>query len=59
VRRARGGIEGNGVTDVLFGDAAPSGKLPHTWPRTMKQIPINVGDTGIEPLFPYGFGLSY
>jgi beta-glucosidase len=36
------GSEGAGITDVLFGDAHPSGKLPHSWPRSMAQIPINV-----------------
>jgi beta-glucosidase len=53
------GSEGAGVTDVLFGDYAPTGKLPHTWPRTMAQIPINQGDTTYDPLYPYGHGLSY
>ncbi|AOS97155.1 Periplasmic beta-glucosidase precursor [Microbulbifer aggregans] len=53
------GSEGNGVADVLFGDYAPTGKLPVTWPRDLKQIPINVGDEGYDPLFPYGFGLTY
>ncbi|MEW6060835.1 MAG: glycoside hydrolase family 3 N-terminal domain-containing protein [Bacteroidota bacterium] len=53
------GTEGEGITDVLFGDYAPTGKLPHSWPRSMKQIPINVGDENYDPLFPYGFGLTY
>lgn len=53
------GTEGQGVADVLFGDYAPTGKLPHSWPRSMSQIPINVGDEKYDPLFPYGFGLTY
>ena len=53
------GSEGAGVTDVLFGDAAPGGKLPHSWPRSMEDIPINLGDSRYEPLFAYGFGLTY
>jgi len=52
------GSEGAGVADVLFGDVKPSGKLPHTWPKSLDQIPINDGD-GKEGLFPYGFGLTY
>jgi beta-glucosidase len=53
------GSEGAGITDVLFGDAHPSGKLPHSWPRSMAQIPINVGDASYDPLYPFGFGLTY
>jgi len=53
------GTEGQGVADVLFGDYKPSGKLPVSWPRTMEQIPINVGDARYDPLFAYGFGLTY
>ncbi|MBP7462033.1 MAG: glycoside hydrolase family 3 C-terminal domain-containing protein [Candidatus Delongbacteria bacterium] len=53
------GSEGQGVTDILFGDFPPTGKLPHTWPRHLDQIPINHDQTGIDPLFPYGFGLTY
>ena len=53
------GSEGAGVTDVLFGDVAPVGKLPFTWPRTMAQIPINQGDTTYDPLYPYGHGLTW
>lgn len=52
------GSEGAGVADVLFGDVAPSGKLPHTWPKDASQIPINDGD-GKTGLFPLGFGLTY
>jgi len=53
------GSEGEGISDVLFGDYKPTGKLPHSWPRSMQQIPINQGDAKCDPLFPYGFGLSY
>jgi beta-glucosidase len=53
------GTEGDGVADVLFGDYNPTGKLSHSWPRSMSQIPINVGDRNYDPLFKYGFGLSY
>lgn len=51
------GSEGAGVSDVLLGDAPFVGKLPHTWPRSMDQIPINVGDEPYDPLYPYGHGL--
>jgi beta-glucosidase len=53
------GTEGGGVADVLFGDRAPVGKLPHSWPRSAAQVPINVGDADYDPLFPFGFGLTY
>ncbi|MFE0476755.1 glycoside hydrolase family 3 N-terminal domain-containing protein [Streptomyces sp. NPDC058947] len=52
------GTEGGGVADVLFGDHAPTGKLPMTWMRSASQQPINDGD-GKSPLFPYGHGLTY
>jgi beta-glucosidase len=52
------GTEGAGVADVLFGDYAPTGKLPSTWMQTVSQQPINDGD-GKPALFPFGFGLSY
>ena len=53
------GTEGTGVADVLFGDYKPTGKLAFTWPRAMAQLPINVGDANYDPLFPYGYGLTY
>ncbi|MFL5305311.1 MAG: glycoside hydrolase family 3 protein [Polyangia bacterium] len=53
------GSEGAGVTDVLFGGTHPTGKLPRTWPSSMSQIPINQGDATYNPLYPYGFGLTY
>jgi beta-glucosidase len=53
------GTEGRGVTDVLFGDYNFSGQLSCSWPRSMDQIPINVGDVSYDPLFPYGYGLRY
>lgn len=52
------GTEGQGVTDVLFGDVRPVGKLSMSWPR-QGQGPVNIGDKAYDPLFPYGFGLSY
>jgi beta-glucosidase len=45
------GSEGDGVTDVLFGDFKPTGKLSFTWPK-------QVGDK-TDPLFRFGYGLSY
>jgi beta-glucosidase len=47
------------VADVLFGDYRPTGKLSVSWPRSAAQIPINFGDRSYDPLFKYGFGLTY
>nr|GMC68147.1 Glycoside hydrolase [Ipomoea batatas] len=52
------GTEGQGVTDVLFGDYGFTGKLSKTWFRTVDQLPMNVGDLHYDPLFPFGFGLT-
>ena len=51
------GSEGNGVADTLFGTRPYTGRLPMTWPRTLEQEPINVGDANYDPLYPFGFGL--
>ncbi|MBE0539496.1 MAG: glycoside hydrolase family 3 C-terminal domain-containing protein [Ignavibacterium sp.] len=61
------GMEGgSAIADVLFGDVNPSGKLPITYPRNPNGItlydykPIEKFDTNnYDPLWPFGFGLSY
>jgi beta-glucosidase len=50
------GTEGQGVADVLFGDTFPVGILSFSWPRN-DAIPINLGDAGYNPLFPYGYSI--
>jgi beta-glucosidase len=61
---------GRAVTDVLFGDADPGGRLPITFPISEGQLPLYYdhkptgrGDDYVDltgqPLFPFGFGLSY
>jgi beta-glucosidase len=61
--------EGNALADVLFGDYNPGGRLVQTWPSSLDQLPemldynIRDGRTYMyfksEPLYPFGFGLSY
>ncbi len=54
------GTEGQGIADVLFGDYKPTGKLPHTWPKSMDQVPVHAGDPNADKaLFQYGYGLTY
>jgi beta-glucosidase len=53
------GTEGAGVADVLAGAVKPTGKLSCSWPRSMADVPINVGDAKYDPLFAYGHGLSW
>jgi beta-glucosidase len=65
---------GNAVSNLLYGDAVPGGKLPFAWPRDNGQIPINYAhnttqqperqgkrywDEESAPLFPFGYGLTY
>jgi beta-glucosidase len=59
------GTEGAGVADVIFKNAAGEinydmqGRLSFSWPRHPDQTPLNRGDKNYDPLFAYGFGLSY
>jgi beta-glucosidase len=55
------GTEGKGITDVLFGAYKPKGKLSFSWPKSMEQLPLNIHNPKdrYNPLFPYGFGLTY
>eukprot|EP00250_Pteridium_aquilinum_P014752 c22179_g1_i1 orf=47-1963(-) len=52
------GTEGEGITDVIFGDYDFQGKLSRTWFKSVEQLPMNYGDALYDPLFPYGFGLN-
>lgn len=73
-----GTMAGPAITDVLYGDYNPSGRLTTTFPRSEGQIPVhydmkNTGrpfdannkytskylDSPNEPLYPFGYGLSY
>jgi len=62
------------IKEVLFGDAAPGGKLPISFPRAVGQIPVfyshrpsggrsnwkvDYVETPVTPLYPFGYGLSY
>lgn len=53
------GTEGQGVAEVLFGDYNFKGKLSHSWPKNINQLPLNYGDSNYDPLFSYGYGLTY
>jgi beta-glucosidase len=60
---------GNGVADILFGKVSPAGRLVQTWITSIDQLPpildynIRNGRTYMydknEPLFPFGYGLTY
>jgi beta-glucosidase len=61
--------EGNALADVLFGEYNPAGRVVHTWPRSVEDLPpildydLRKGRTymysNATPLYPFGFGLSY
>lgn len=55
------GTEGKGVTDVLFGDYKPTGKLSFSWPRANGQLPLNIHapEELYDPLFRCGHGLTW
>jgi beta-glucosidase len=57
------GSEGDGIAEVLFGDYNFTGKLPHSWPRSVDDFKGKFGpnfwDKSIPPLFEFGYGLSY
>jgi len=60
---------GTAIADVLFGDYNPAGRLVVTWPQSLNQLPpmldynLRHGRTYMyfkgEPLYPFGYGLSY
>ncbi|XP_031371713.1 uncharacterized protein LOC116187215 isoform X3 [Punica granatum] len=53
------GTEGNGITDVVFGDYDFVGRLPVSWFKRLDQLPMDPGAASYDPLFPFGFGLTY
>jgi beta-glucosidase len=53
------GSEGHALSHILYGRHPPTGKLSHSWPRRVSDLPVNVGDTRYDPLFPYGHGLTF
>ncbi|HZW15572.1 MAG TPA: exo 1,3/1,4-beta-D-glucan glucohydrolase [Brevundimonas sp.] len=59
------GTEGGGIADVLIGDASGaarhdfSGVLSFSWPNDATGEPLNRGEPNYDPLFAYGYGLSY
>jgi beta-glucosidase len=59
------GSEGAGVADLLFRKADGSvahdfrGKLSFSWPKTAIQYALHRDQPGYDPLFAFGFGLTY
>jgi beta-glucosidase len=52
------GTEGQGMTDVIFGDYDFEGKLPVSWFKRVDQLPLTADANSYDPLFPLGFGLN-
>ena len=58
------GTEGQAVADLLFRRANGEiqhdfkGKLSFSWPQNADSVPLNKGDTGYDPLFEFGYGLT-
>ena len=53
-----------GIADVIFKKNNKinydfSGKLSYSWPKSSDQAVLNYSDIEYDPLFPYGFGLTY
>jgi beta-glucosidase len=59
------GSEGAGVADVIFKDAVGQinhdfkGKLSFSWPASPTQSPLNLDQDDYQPLFAFGYGLTY
>jgi beta-glucosidase len=59
------GSEGSGIAEVIFKSEAGEvehdfvGRLSFSWPMDLSQTDLNRGDPNYQPLFPYGFGLTY
>ena len=59
------GTEGDGIAEVIFAQTIEGnpvdfkGKLPFSWPKTINQTNLNFWDTDYDPLFEYGYGLTY
>jgi beta-glucosidase len=59
------GSEGQGVADVIVADSEGKprldfkGKLSFSWPKMPDQTSVNLGDSEYQPLFKYGYGLTY
>lgn len=56
------GASDQSVCEVLFGNASPKGKLPFELPSSMEAVENQKTDVPYDsedPLFKFGFGLSY
>lgn len=54
--------ENDAILDVVFGKAKPKGKLPVELPSSMKAVKEQLPDVPYDsenPLYPFGYGLSY